>query len=181
MRASESWRYGAMAVTLHWVVAGLLVVAMALGLYMTSIEDEPGAGWFFDLHKSMGQLIGLLIAARLVWRVRHRPQPLPASVPVWQARLSLGAQAGLYLLMVAVPLAGYLAASYTKSGVLFFGLATPHWAVPSPEQVERYAGIHATLAWSLAALAGLHVAAALKHLLWDKDGVFQRMSPRRRD
>lgn len=176
----QAWRYGRTAVALHWTLAVLLVATTALGLFMMSIEDEPGSGWYFDLHKSVGIVIALLVGARVVWRLKNRPEPLPASVPIWQAKLAVATQAMLYLLMVLVPLAGYLGASFSKAGVRFFGLATPPWALPDHDLAEQFFGIHSVLVWVLIALAALHVAGAMKHLLLDRDGVFQRMGLRSR-
>jgi cytochrome b561 len=160
---------------LHWLIAALLAAIAAVGWYMMSIEDEPDAGWYFSQHKSVGLLIGLLVLARIAWRLSRRPQGLPATVPRWQALLSTGTQVALYLAMVLMPLTGYLGASYSKRGVQFFGIDTPRWALPDHDTAEQFFDIHSTLIWVLAALVALHVAGALKHLLLDKDGVFQRM------
>jgi cytochrome b561 len=169
------WRYGGTAVGLHWLLALLLSFIAALGWYMMSVEDEPGSGRYFELHKSIGLVIALLVAARIVWRLTHRPASLPTGVPPWQVRLSAVSVGLLYALMVLMPLTGYLGASYSKSGVPFFGLATPRWALPDHDTAERFFDIHGVLIWVLVALVAVHVLGALKHLLIDKDGVFQRM------
>ena len=169
------WRYDVAAVGLHWLLALLLSFIAALGWYMMSVEDEPGSARYFELHKSVGLVIALLVAARIVWRLTHRPASLPASVPRWQALLSAVAVALLYALMVLMPLTGYLGASYSKHGVALFGLATPSWALPDHDTAERFFDIHGVLIWVLVAVVAVHVLGALKHLLVDKDGVFQRM------
>ena len=171
-----AWRYGGTAVTLHWVIALLLPAMAALGWYMMSIEEEPGSGWYFELHKSIGLVVALLVAVRIAWRLTHRPQPLPTTVPGWQVRLSQVTQALLYALMVFMPVTGYLGASYSKVGVKFFGANTPRWALPDHDLAEQFFGVHSTLVWVLVALIGVHVAGALHHLLRRKDGVFQRMT-----
>lgn len=170
-----AWRYGGAAVTLHWVIALLLPVMAALGWYMMSIEEETGSNWYFELHKSIGIVVALLVAARIAWRLTHRPQPLPPTVPMWQVRLSRVTQALLYGLMVLMPVTGYLGASYSKEGVKFFSADTPRWALPDHDLAEQFFGIHSALIWVLVALIGVHVAGALHHLLRRKDGVFQRM------
>lgn len=172
---SVPWRYSPTAIALHWTLALLLTAMVALGWYMMSIEREPGSGWYFDLHKSIGVLVLLLVVARLIWRVQNLPQPLPASMPRWQIVLSRGIHVLLYLLMLLIPISGYLGASYSKSGVQVFGLATPHWALPDHDTAEQFFAIHSLLIWVLVALVSLHILAALKHLLLDRDHVFQRM------
>ena len=79
-----AWTYGKPAIFLHWLLAVLLSAMAALGWYMLSIEDQPGSGWYFDLHKSVGITVLVLVGLRLLWRLRHTPQRLPSSVPVWQ-------------------------------------------------------------------------------------------------
>ena len=151
----------------------------ALGWYMMSIEEEAGSSWYFELHKSIGLVVALLVAARIAWRLTHRPQPLPPTVPMWQVRLSRVTQALLYGLMVLMPVTGYLGASYSKAGVKFFGADTVRWALPHHDLSEQYFGVHSVLIWVLVALIGVHVAGALHHLLRRKDGVFQRMVSKR--
>ena len=176
----QAWCYGRTAVVLHWTVAVLLTATAGLGWYMMSIEREPGSSWYFDLHKSVGIVIAFLVAARVLWRVANRPEELPVSVPIWQARLARVTQALLYVLIVLVPITGYLGASYSKAGVKWFGLATPAWALPDHDRAEQFFDVHSALVWVLVVMVGMHVAAALKHLLVDKDGVYQRMGFRSR-
>jgi cytochrome b561 len=175
-----TWRYTGTAIALHWGIALLIAFIAALGWYMMSIEDEPGSGWYFNLHKSLGIVMALLVAVRIGWRSLNRPEPLSTAIPKWQRQLSQATQGLLYLLMVLVPFAGYIGASYTKKGVLWFGLATPHWAVPDHDRAEQFFDIHSVLVWVLVVLVALHVLGALKHLLIDHDGVFQRMLFKRR-
>ena len=79
------------------------------------------------------------------------------------------------MVMVSMVLSGYLGASHSKAGVKLFGLATPQWALADHDQAEQYFDIHGALAWVLVAVVSLHVPGALKHLLIDRDGTFQRM------
>ena len=175
LNAATPWRYTGTAVGLHWLLALLLSFMAALGWYMLSVEDEPGSASYFNLHKSIGLVVALLVAARIVWRLTHRPAPLPANVPAWHARLSALNVALLYALMVLLPLTGYLGAAYSKYGVALFGLALPAWAQPDHDTAERFFDIHGALIWVLVGLVAVHVLGALKHLLVDKDGVFQRI------
>lgn len=178
--SSVAWRYSRTAVALHWGLALLIAFIAALGWYMMSIEDEPGSGWYFNLHKSLGIVMASLVVVRIGWRSLNRPEPLSTEIPKWQRQLSQATQWLLYLLMVLVPVAGYIGASYSKKGVQWFGLVTPQWALPDHDRAEQFFDIHSVLVWVLVALVGLHVLGAIKHLLIDRNGVFQRMLFKRR-
>lgn len=169
------WQYSRTAVILHWAVALLILATTTLGFYMMSIEEEPGSATYFDWHKSIGIVIASLVLARVLWRLMHVPAKLPSSVPSWQARLAHMTEALLYVLMVLMPVTGYLGASHSKAGVQLFGLTTPKWAVPDHAIAEQFFSIHAVLVIALMALVALHVTGAVTHALWYKDTVFRRM------
>ena len=172
---NSSWRYGGPAILLHWLLALLLTGMVALGWFMMEIEGTPGSDWYFDLHKSIGLIVATLVLLRLLWRAGHAPQALPAHLPQWQMKFATLTHWLLYAAMVVMPVTGFIGASLSKDGVAFFGLALPVWASPNHDLSEQFFGIHAIAAWVLVAVVALHALAGLKHLLVDKDGVFQRM------
>lgn len=169
------WKYAKPAVFLHWVLAVLIVSLVGVGWYMMSIEDDPGSALYFNLHKSFGMVVFGLVLLRIIWRSKHRPAPLPMRLPKWQVNLSRITEWALYLCMLVMPILGFLGALYSKSGVAFFGAHLPSWTVANHDTAEFYFGLHSALAWVLVALVALHAIGGLKHLLVDKDGVFQRM------
>jgi cytochrome b561 len=169
------WKYRRPAIWLHWLCALLIVGLLCLGWYMMAIEDDPGSGWYFDQHKSFGLLLFALVLIRVVWRSTHKPQPLPATVPAWQKTLAGLTQWLLYGCMLAMPIIGFVGASYTKRGVALFGVRFPAWLTPDHDVAEQFFALHSILAFVLTALIVLHVAASLKHLWMDKDRVFHRM------
>ena len=154
--------HGRFAVMLHWFVACWLIGMVLLDWTMIAIEDEPGSAWYFRLHKSLGLVALALVLARMSWRASVPPA---ACVPRWQARVAALTQGGLYLGMLALPV----------SGLVFFGQKIVLWSVSEQSMAEKLFSLHTALVWGLLALLGLHLAAALKHLLRDKDGAFQRM------
>ena len=171
---ATTWHYGAPAIALHWLIAVLIVALTSLGWYMLSVEKQPGSGWLFDLHKSLGLTVFALIVLRILWRSTHRPEGLPDSVPVWQAKLSTLVHWALYACMIIMPLTGYLGAVHQKRGPKFFGLKLPDWAVPNRDLAEQFFTIHSITVWVLVGLVALHTIAGLKHLLIDRNGVFHR-------
>jgi cytochrome b561 len=168
------WRYSRTAVVLHWVLAALITLTTAIGWRMMLIKREPGSEQLFDLHKSIGLIIAAFVVARVLWRLTHRPEPLPAG-PAWSARLAAITHVLLYVLMILLPITGYLGASYSKAGVRWFGLATPQWALADDDLAEQFFTVHGVLLWTLVVLVALHALGAFKHLLIDRDQVFQRM------
>ena len=172
------WRYTRTAIALHWLLAILMTLTAAVGWRMMWIRRQPGSEQLFDLHRSIGLVIAALVAARVLWRLTHRPEPLPPG-PAWHAQLASVSHALLYVLMVALPITGYLGASYSKSGVAWFGIATPRWTAPDRDLAERWFAAHAVLLWTAVAVVVVHAAGAIKHLLAG-DGVFDRMWPARR-
>ena len=172
---SKNWRYSPTSVALHWLLAILIVGMIGVGWYMLSIEDEPGSGQFFTLHKSIGIVVLALVAWRLMWRLGHPPAPLPVSVPAWQVRASKASHRLLYAAMIAMPLLGLAGSAYSKRGIEFFGLAIPRAVTPNDGLAETLFTAHSVVAWVLVALIAIHVLAALKHLIVNRDGVFERM------
>ncbi|MBC7572775.1 MAG: cytochrome b [Herminiimonas sp.] len=173
--ATREWRYSAPAIVLHWLLALLIAGMAGVGWYMMSIEDSPGADTYFNLHKSTGLIVFTLVLIRWAWRLTHKPAALPASVPTWEARLSTIVQSLLYACMILLPITGFLGASFSKEGVTFFGTTLPSWVVADHDTAEQFFSIHETLVWILVTLVVLHAAGGLKHLLVNRDKVFQRM------
>jgi cytochrome b561 len=171
----KQWRYAGPAIFLHWVLAIAIAGMVGLGWYMMSIEREPGSRRYFDLHISIGLVVFSLVLLRLIWRFTRAPAALPDIVPRWQARASSITQWLLYACMVLIPASGFLGALRSKSGVSFFGIRFPAWLARNHDIAEFFFSIHSALAWALVALLALHAAAAFKHVLIDRDGVFQRM------
>ena len=173
-------RYGRVAMALHWGIALLALFQIGLGWWMLDLPKSPAglrAGWF-NVHKSIGITIGLLMLARLGWRLGHVPPPLPASLPRWQARAARLSHGLLYSALVMQPLVGYLGSSFTHYPIKYFGIALPHWGWEAPALKQLYSNLHFALACLITALVALHIAAALKHLLAGDD-IFRRMWPRR--
>ena len=171
--------YGATAIALHWIVALLVLAQIGLGWWMLDLPKSPPglrAGWF-NAHKSIGLTIGLLALARLAWRLRHPAPPLPASMARWQARVAHASHHLLYACLIVQPLAGYLGSSFTKYPIKVFGYTLPHWGWDSPALKDLFSAIHLGVAMLFSVLVALHVSAALKHLMVDRDEVFQRMWP----
>jgi cytochrome b561 len=173
-------KYTLLAVTLHWVMALLIIGLLVLGYYMVDIpKGVPDRASYFNLHKSFGVLAALLIILRIGWRFTHHAPPLPGGMASWTEKLSGLIHIMLYLCMVLQPLTGYLSSSFNKYGVKFFGIELPRWAGEDVYMRDLFMSLHHQLSTVLIVLIAIHVLGALKHLLVDRDQIFQRMLPGR--
>lgn len=189
-------RYTAVAVALHWIIATAIVVNLGLGLWMgraiDSMADPAGAIDAFQWHKSIGLTVLVLSLARLAWRFLYPPPPLPAHMLPWERTAAAITHWLFYILMVAIPLSGWLYVSAQWRGdapftipTLWFGLfEVPHLFGLNEAGMElrrRLASLaidsHGALALALVGLLILHIAAALRHQFWQRDGLLARMLP----
>lgn len=174
-------RYTKTAIALHWLIAILIIGAFTLGLVMTNI---PGFSMtklkYFAWHKWAGVTVLLLASLRLLWRLFHRPPELPDGMPAWQRGAAHGLHHLLYVLMFAVPVSGYFYTLAAGFPVVYFNLfQLPVLIERNLELAETLKAVHYWLTMSMAALVVLHVAAALKHAIIDRDGTMRRMLPGR--
>jgi cytochrome b561 len=171
-------RYTGVAIVLHWLIAAAVLFMIGLGWTLEDMpKGTPQRTYWFNLHKSIGVTIGVLVVLRLLWRLTHRPPALPSSMPAWEVTAARINHVLLYALLIAMPVIGFLASNFTKFGVKYFGLQIGPFFPEDQGLRDTLQGLHGALSWVLFALIVLHVLAALKHWLIDKDRVFQRMLP----
>jgi cytochrome b561 len=177
--AVSSERYTHTAIVLHWLIGLAVFAQIGLGLWMIGIPKSPPGirAYWFNVHKSIGITIGLLVLVRLAWRLAHRPPALPMSLRPWQRAAAKVSHYALYVCMVVMPLSGYLGSSFTKYPIKYFGMTLPHWGWDAPHLKDLTSQIHFVTVCIFITLIVLHVAAALKHRFVNRDGVFERMFP----
>ncbi len=171
-------RYTRTSIAVHWLMAVLLVGLFGVGTYMSDLPLSPQKLKIYSWHKWAGITALLLVAFRLAWRVGNRPPPLPDSVPAWQQAAAHGLHHLLYLLMIAVPLSGWLMSSAKGFQTVYFGvLPLPDLVGKDKELGELLKTVHATLNYCLAVLVFAHIGAAFKHHFLDRDEILSRMLP----
>lgn len=179
---TNSPRYNAVAVFLHWTIALLILGMIALGLTM---GDIPIKYRFlaYNLHKSFGLLVLALSLFRLYWRLTHKAPPLPEGMPGWERFGAHASHTLFYFIILALPLSGWIMVSANaKFPTVFFSLFdVPKFPLPAAYDThathELFEGVHYYLAMGTLALVAVHVGAALKHHFIDKDSVLRRMLP----
>jgi cytochrome b561 len=174
-------RYSRTAILFHWLIALLIIGAFTLGLVMTDIPGfTPAKLRYYSWHKWAGVTVMLLAVLRLLWRLKHRPPALPATMPAWQRGAAHGLHRLLYVFIFAVPLSGYFYTLAAGVPVVWFGLfKLPVLIAKDPALAASLKNVHYWLTMSMAALVALHVLAALKHAIIDRDGTMRRMLPGR--
>ncbi|MDB5872555.1 MAG: cytochrome [Ramlibacter sp.] len=173
-----STKYSSAAIAIHWLAALLILGAIAMGVYMTSLQISPARLKLYNWHKWLGITILALSLVRLAWRATHRP-PADLPMPPWQRRAAHLTHWTMYALFFAVPLAGWTYSSATGFPVVVFGVLPLPDLVPADKTLaEVLKSLHVGLALALGAAIALHIAAVLKHQLLDRDGILSRMVPR---
>jgi cytochrome b561 len=174
------YRHTRTARTLHWLAALLIFTGFGLGLYMSDLELSPDKLRYYAWHKWLGITVFLLTAARLAWRTANPAPALPAAMPAWQVRAAGAAHGLLYVLMLAIPLSGWVYSSATGVSVTYLNLVDLPNLVPKDRELAKtLLLVHQTLNYLLAAVVTVHVAAALKHHFVDRDDILDRMLPGR--
>jgi cytochrome b561 len=175
-------RYGAMAVALHWLMAALLVVLAALGLYMVRLPDagfDKTKVTLILYHKELGMLALALTALRLGWRVGNVLPRLMQSLPDWQQVAARFVHLNFYALMVALPISGWLMSSADGIPVSFLGLfQLPDVIDRDPYLFQVLLTLHKWLGYGLVALLCVHAGAALWHHFIARDQTLRSMLPR---
>ena len=170
--------YTRTAITLHWLIALLIFSAFPLGIYMADLPFSPGRLKLYSYHKWIGVTVFLLALSRLAWRWTHPAPPPPAGMPAWQRIASVAAHHLLYVLILAVPISGWLMSSAKGFQTVYLGIIPlPDLLTKDKEIGDMMATVHQVLNFTMAALVITHVAAALKHYVVDRDEVLGRMIP----
>ena len=176
LRNSEE-RYAAVAVAMHWLVAAAVFGLFALGLWMTELTYYDrwyrlGPWW----HKGIGVMLLALVFLRLIWRATGRRPAPAAGHRLWERRVAALAHGLMYLLLLAIPVSGYLISTADGRALeVFDWFAVPALPAAMENQEDVAGSVHLALAVGLVALAAVHALAALKHHFIDKDRTLLRM------
>ena len=174
-----SEHYHGVSKLFHWLIAGLIVLQYVSHELAEYAAEHGARNWEFSLvlnHKSVGMTILLLAVARLLWRLANTPPQLPLTMPRWQVGVSQVSHWLLYALMFAIPLTGWLMSSAAGVSVAWFKIAYFPDLIGSNEGLaETLHEIHELLAKGLFVVAVIHILAALKHAVVNRDGVLGRI------
>ena len=176
---NPSDRWGGVSQLLHWTTVVLILAIAYIGLTMGDLPNGPDKIRTYALHKSIGLTILALVALRVLWRLyAGAPRPVPGS-PRWQERIASLTHVGIYVLLFAMPISGWVLNSSAGYPLQWFGLFNlPDIVGESHELHEAAETAHELMFWLLALMVAAHAGAAFYHHLFQQDATLARMLPR---
>ena len=176
MPRHTSARYDSFARALHWLMAGLIVLAWTVielkGLFPRGSSNRA---LVTSLHVQLGLAVAAFLAVRIPWRLAHPVAPAPTRAPAWTERIAAATKLGFYLLMLLMPVLGIATAQARGDAVAFLGFALPDLFGWLADQKRALKELHEVLGNALIALAGVHGGAALWHHFVLRDATLERM------
>ena len=173
--SGETEAYNLGARFFHWGIAFLILGLLVVGFFMVGLEP-PFKFQVYGWHKALGMAVLALGILRIVWRVSTSYPDHLSHYKIWEKWLSKTVHAVLYLLIIGMPLSGWVMSSAGGYPVSFFGLFEFPAIVEKNKELGGLARqAHEYIAFGLIALVGLHILGALKHHVMDKDTTLKRM------
>jgi cytochrome b561 len=163
---------------LHWSIAAFLLIQIPLAWYMIDLPLGPDKFAKYALHKSFGTVLFTLAVARLVWAIIAKRPKLPPDTKRYEKILAKATQGLLYLLVIIMPISGWVMSSAANVPVTVFGtILLPNLVGPNERLMESMQNIHEMQSIALLTLIALHFVAGLKHHFLDHDNVLHSMLP----
>lgn len=171
-------RWGSVQQAFHWTIAVLVITQLVVGFWFADLpKTDPQRGTLFGIHTSLGVTLLVLMLIRLGWRLANPVPSLPDTLSPLQKRLAHATHWLFYLLVIGMPIGAYIAVNANGHAVPFFGASLPILIGENKGLASFFIGAHVVGAFTLTALAALHVAAALRHEFMLKDNTLRRMTP----
>jgi cytochrome b561 len=168
--------YSVTARTLHWVTAALVLIMLPLGLVIANRWGGSWQDWLYNLHRSIGTVVLVVILVRLGYRLTHPPLQLPDDIPQAQRRAAPAVHWTLYTLLLVQPIVGWAGSSAYPAPVIVFGLFQLPMIAPANRALsDQLLFVHRSIALAIACLVAIHIAAAIYHHFVRRDGVLMRM------
>jgi len=177
MIRSTDERYGSIARLLHWAVALLIIGLVALGFWMVDLSYYDR--WYnrsLELHKEFGMIVLALAALKIGWAIFDVKPGFPETIKPWERVAATAAHHLFYLLMLLIPVTGYVISTSAGDGISIFDWLEVPAIFAAGENVRDLAiELHYWLAYGTVGLVVIHALAALKHQFIDRDGTLRRM------
>lgn len=176
MLKNTTKRFGSITKPLHWLI--FILIPTQFYLVWSLSDNSPLTPLYMMLHKSIGFTLIFLGILFFIWHIANvKPLP-PVTQPRWQYIISKAVHHTLFLLIILMPIIGYLLTCADGKPINFFGLFTIHCLIsPNDHLGNIMFSTHQTIAFIILALVGIHFLAALYHHFICKDNVLKRMLP----
>ncbi len=175
---NTSTRWGVIAQLFHWLIAVLVLGMIVLGLWAVNAPLGPLKLELFAIHKLTGLSIFVLMLLRLGWRLMNPTPILPPTLPGWERAAARIDQWLLYVLLLLMPISGYVVTSAANFPITVFGWFQVPLIVPHDKGLEDLGEtVHVLSFYVLAVLLVVHIGAALRHHFILKDDILKRMLP----
>lgn len=169
--------WGVVTKLFHWGMLLLFIAMFVLANTMDGMPKGPEKAAIIGLHKSIGITILLLAVLRLLWRISGKVPASLAPTRLLQCAAAAG-HAMLYMLMIVMPLSGYVMSMSAGRGINWFGLGqVPDLIGPDESRADMAHDAHEIVAGVVLLMLVLHVLAALWHHFRLKDATLRRMLP----
>lgn len=179
MYGNRTDHYPATSKLLHWLIAVCVLTTAPVAIAMGRVAQGPMQDTLYNLHKSLGVLIFVLMILRLINRLTVDAPIADPNIEVWQKTVSAIVHTSLYVLLLAMPIVGYIANSAFGATTPFFGLFELPPIVGKNEGLSNTLfSIHRWVGFVVIALVVMHIGAALFHIFVRRDNVINRMLPR---
>lgn len=167
--------YGFVSKNFHWIMAAIILFNFTLGYFMGDLDKGPLRFFIFNLHKSLGILIIILIILRLFWRLINLV-PTPLSQSYLLNKLSKFVHYSFYFILLVVTFSGWTYSSARGGPINVFGLFSVPALVEKNEEIGKIArNIHANSVYVFITFVGIHILASLYHHYFLKDKTIKRM------
>ena len=173
--------YGSVAKFFHWTVSVLVITLLIIGTIMIGLDNSPTKGNMFQIHKLTGILVLSFMVLRTLWTLNNPKPELPPGTKPWEKFAERLVHYSFYFLLIAMPFSGWIMSTAAGYNPHIGSLEFPLIGIPKSKSLAHLAeDIHYWVAWTIAAILIMHVAAALKHHFVDKDNILTRMMPNKK-
>ncbi len=178
---NDADRWGWISLGIHWLTVVMVFSLVIVGFVMQELPNSSTKATVYSLHKTFGITVLGLTVLRLLWRL-YAGAPAPvAGTPRWQSAIASFTHGLLYLILLAMPLSGWLfhsASGFPPRNLSWFGLFKLPSLSDRDVPLRDFAlAAHEWLFIALATIVTVHALAALKHHYIDRDRTLTRMLP----
>ncbi|HEY3800768.1 MAG TPA: cytochrome b/b6 domain-containing protein [Caulobacteraceae bacterium] len=172
-------RYSTANQVMHWITAICMLALLPIAWVMVNTRPQgPYVESLFNWHKTLGAIVLIVTAIRIVWRFVDPPPPYPPAIAPWERAVAQTIYWLFFAVLIWMPVTGLMASTFGGHATrLFDVLPTPLLMAPDKHLAGVFAGLHLWGQWAVYALIGLHLSAVAMHLIWRRDGVLGRMLP----